>query len=136
MSDRVLIFHPECYKELKKLDGTQREWALKVLSRLKDSSLQIQKVLAPMGDRNGIKLSGTYKAKNRATGMRMVVREVHSGEALLNVMYDEKGQKVSVDRSGEDRLYIQSLAVGQKEDTKKIYKAASKRYYSLKKNDC
>lgn len=135
MNERGLIFHPDCYKELKKLDGTQRQWAMKVLKRLKDPNLIIEQILSPMGDRDGIELSGTFKGKNRSTGMRMVIREVDFGQAKANIMVDESGKKLSIDQINKHSVYVQSIAVGQKDDNKKVYKAAAKRYFSLRENE-
>lgn len=135
MSIRTLIFHPDCYKELDKLDCTQRQWALRVLNRLRDPALEIEKVLEPMGDRDDLKLSGTYKAKNRSTGMRMVVREIDASQAKLNALYNEDGKSVSSVDISDNTLVILSLAVGQKDDNRKVYKAAAKKYLALKKND-
>lgn len=132
MSLKIVAFQRDCYKEFKKLDGTQRQWAIKVLDRLRDPDIDIAQVLEPMGDRGDLELSGTYKAKNRATGMRLVIWETNADNLGEQEMVGTDGKILTREQTDEVSILLFSIAIGQKDDKKKVYKAAAKRYSELK----
>lgn len=74
---------PEAEKDLKGLDGSQRNLVLKAIKKVQQNPLPVdeQGYGKPLGNHNSTNLAGLLKIKLRSAGLRIVyVRLLHTGE--------------------------------------------------------
>ncbi len=79
---------PEAVKDLDNLDGSQRKIVLKALEKVRQNPVSEQEggYGKPLGKRNNIDLSGYYKIKLKASGLRIVYKLERKEDTMILVV--------------------------------------------------
>lgn len=101
-----LVFLPEAIKDIEKLDSSQRYQVIKGINKVLTNPLSKANggYGTPLGNRNGINLSGYYKIKFKKSGLRVVYKIIQSEDEMLviivstregNNVYKEAARRVT-----------------------------------------
>lgn len=96
---------PEAVKDLKKLDGSQRKQVIKALDKLMTNPLPKSEggYGSPLGNKNGVDLTGFLKIKLRGAGLRIVYKLVRI-EGVAYVIIIEARAEAEVYESAKRRI--------------------------------
>lgn len=101
-----LVFLPEAIKDIEKLDTSQRYQVIKGINKVIANPLSKADggYGTPLGNRNGINLSGYYKIKFKKCGLRVIYKIIQSEDEMLviivstregNNVYKEAAKRVA-----------------------------------------
>lgn len=119
---------PEAEKDLKGLDGSQRNLVLKAIKKVQQNPLPVdeQGYGKPLGNHNSTNLAGLLKIKLRSAGLRIVYTPKH-GYAVMQFVEEKTGGRLSLGagtlygalNSLQDKKWIEPY--GDSEGRKKEY---------------
>ena len=83
-----IVFLPEVEKDLRKLDGSQRNLVLKAIKKVQTNPLPVTEggYGKPLGSGNETKLTGLLKIKLSAAGLRIVYKLIRTETEMLIVV--------------------------------------------------
>lgn len=96
---------PEALKDLHDLDGSQRLLVRKAIAKVSKNPLPIYEngYGKPLGNKNGLDLTGFLKIKLRASGLRIVYKLVRTEDFMLIIVIgaraDEEVYEIAADRA-------------------------------------
>ena len=81
----VIDFLPEAIQDMNDLDGSQRKYVIKALQKVRVNPLPQSEggYGKPLGNKNGIDLSGLLKIKIKAAGLRIVYKLIRDDDKML-----------------------------------------------------
>lgn len=82
----TIEFLPEAVADHKKLDGSIRRDVYKVLLKVSQNPTCPHGYGKPLGNHSGTDLSGFYKIKLKASGIRIVYKLIKQGDKMLIVV--------------------------------------------------
>lgn len=79
---------PEAHQDLKNLDGSQRKLILKAIKKVQQNPLPIYEggYGKPLGNKNGVDLSGFLKVKLKSAGLRVVYKVVKQNDKMFVIV--------------------------------------------------
>lgn len=83
-----VVFLPEVEKDLRKLDGSQRNLVFKAIKKVQTNPLPVSEggYGKPLGARNESNLTGLLKIKLSAAGLRVVYKLIRTETEMLIVV--------------------------------------------------
>ncbi len=98
-----LEFLPEARKELRKLDGSQRQRVIKAINKTLKNPFPRSKggYGIELGNKGGVNLTGCYEIKLRGEGLRAIYKLIHTRTEMLVIVIDVREDETVYDVAEE-----------------------------------
>ena len=104
MSKWKYVFTDDCKRDLKKLSGNQKQIVIKAIDKIAANPLPFTEggYGKPLGNKNGINLSGLYEVKLRGQNLRVIYKLEKDRMLMVNIAVSKRADfevyKIAVSR--------------------------------------